>query len=605
MFNDEFVDELEVSQNYEGSSASKNSLLAPDLDSYPKAVKELALKKLMLVMYVRKHLTNGWTERNLNPLIEEFISKCIDSPNPSWRTLTRWHKTLEENNNDPVALIPKNHQKGNRKSRLSINNEDYFREAIDRFLRAERPTVASAYRYYKDRVLLNSSNNGSSLKPMSEYAFYRRVDKLNSYDVAVRRYGKYKADMIFGYKGGTIKPERVMQRVEIDHTPLDIILLDDETEKPIGRPFLTLLKDVYSGCLVGYHLTFKAPSFASVSKAICHTLLPKNKSEQKWNVEWPCYGKIEVLVVDNGAEFWSKSLEQMCFELGINIQYNPVRKPWLKPFIERSFRTINDMLLDDLAGKTFRSIDARDEYNAVENASIKLSSFVCAFEKWMSEVFNCSPDSRGMKVPSLLWQEGIERFPPAELTDKEALELPKLSGLKEFRAIQSSGITYHYLRYDSEELSDYRKSYLSSHGSKTVTIKIDIDDVSKVYVYLPELEQYLTVPCVDQVYTRDLSLDQHLINMSLTRAKNHLTGKSDKDLAASRQEIREILAGHDAKVKSSTKTTTSKKVAQYKGYSSETVRNSDKTSATDEAKAIDSSEDISELESMWQSFNKD
>jgi len=134
--------------------------------------------------------------------------------------------------------------------------------------------------------------------------------------------------MMFGYKGGTLKPERVIQRVEIDHTPLDIILLDDEAGKSIGRPYLTLLKDIYSGCLVGYHLTFKAPSFASVAKVICHTLLPKNKSEKLWNIEWQCYGKIEVLIVDNGAEFWSKFLEQMCFELGINIQYNPVRKPW-------------------------------------------------------------------------------------------------------------------------------------------------------------------------------------------------------------------------------------------------------------------------------------
>jgi putative transposase len=186
--------------------------------------------------------------------------------------------------------------------------------------------------------------------------------------------------------------------------------------------------------------------------------------------------------------------------------------------------------------------------------------------------------------------------------------LSKLTGLKVSRVIQSSGITYHYLRYDSDALSDYRKSYLSPNRPKSVNVKVDIDDVSKIYVYLPELKQYLTVPCVDQVYTRYLSLDQHLINMSFTRAKNRLNGKSDKDLAASREEIREILAGHDAKIKTSTKVTTNKKAAQYKGYSSETVRNAgnaDKVSPTHEPKAPDSSDDVSELEALWQSFNKD
>jgi putative transposase len=608
MFNDEFIDELEVLQNHEESSDSKTSFLAPDLDSYPKAVKELALKKLKLVLYVRKHLNNGWTERNLNPLIEEFISTNPDSPNLSWRTLIRWHKTLEHNNNNPVVLIQKDHQKGNRKSKLNINNEDYFDEAINRFLRAERPTIASAYRFYKDRVLLNISSNDSSLKPMSKNAFYKRIDKLNSYEIALKRYGKHKADMMFGYKGGTIKPERIMQRVEIDHTPLDLILLDDITEKPIGKPYLTLLKDVFSGCLVGYHLTFKAPSYASVVKAVCHTLLPKSQSQELWGIEWLCYGKIEVLVTDNAAEFWAKSLDQTCLELGINIQYNQVGKPWLKPFIERNFKTINDLLLDEQKGKTFRSMDVRGEYDSVKNATIKFGDFVHGFEKWMAEVYNCSPDSRGLRVPSLLWQEGFEKLPPAELNEQEVMELPKLTGLKVSRVIQSSGITYHYLRYDSDALSDYRKSYLSPNRPKSVNVKVDIDDVSKIYVYLPELKQYLTVPCVDQVYTRYLSLDQHLINMSFTRAKNRLNGKSDKDLAASREEIREILAGHDAKIKTSTKVTTNKKAAQYKGYSSETVRNAgnaDKVSPTHEPKAPDSSDDVSELEALWQSFNKD
>ncbi|WP_211321723.1 hypothetical protein [Photobacterium indicum] len=32
---------------------------------------------------------------------------------------------------------------------------------------------------------------------------------------------------------------------------------------------------------------------------------------------------MESLVVDNGAEFWSKSLEQSCLEVGINITTKP------------------------------------------------------------------------------------------------------------------------------------------------------------------------------------------------------------------------------------------------------------------------------------------
>lgn len=609
MFDDEFEDQI-ISEDTSDQQLQTNDpiFFSSDLGSYSEDISQEATARYELILFLRNRLTGGWTQKNIEPLFEEYFSQNRLITMPSWRTAVRWHNKLLEQCDALVALNDRHNCKGNRNKKLHLGHERFIKAAIDLFLDAKRPSVASAYRFYKDQCLLADQNGGESIRPMSQRAFYDRIDKYNSYEIMLKRYGKYKADMIFGYKGGTIKPERVMQRVEIDHTPLDLILLDDITGKPIGKPFLTLLKDIFSGCIVGYHLTFKAPSFASVAKAICHTLLPKNQSRELWGVEWPCNGKIEVLVVDNGAEFWSKSLEQMCFELGINIQYNPVRKPWLKPFIERSFRSINDLFLDGQDGKTFRSLEVRGEYDSVKDATIRFSNFVHGFEKWMAEVYNCSSDSRGLRVPSLLWQEGVDKLPPAQLNDQDIADLPKIAGLKISKTLQSSGITHELLRYDSEALSDYRKSYWSSEQRKNVIIKVDIDDVSKIYVYLSELNQYLTVPCVDKVYTSNLSLDQHLINKSLTRAKNRLYGKSDKDLAASREEIREILAGHEDKVKSSTKTSTSKKVAQHKGISSEKVRNSgdaDKGPSTHEAKAPDSSDDVSELEALWQSFNKD
>jgi putative transposase len=606
MFDDEFEDQI-ISEDtsHQQLQIKDRFSFSPDLGLYPEEISKKATARYELVLFIRSRLTGGWTQKNIIPLLEEYFSQDRLITMPNWRTTVRWRKKLLEQCDTPASLVDMHHRKGNRNKKLHLDHDIIIESTNDLFLKAKRPSIAGAYRYYKEKCLLRDQSKGGGIRPMSQRAFYDRIYKQNSYEITVKRKSKYKADMKFGYKGGIIKPERVMQRVEIDHTPLDIILLDDETGKPIGRPNLTLLKDVYSGCLVGYHLTFKAPSYSSVAKAICHTLLPKSRSQELWGVEWPCNGKIEVLVVDNGAEFWSKSLEQMCLELGINIQYNPVRQPWLKPFIERNFRSINDLLLDEQDGKTFRSLDVRGEYDSVKEATIKFSDFVHAFEKWMAEVYNCSSDSRGLRVPSLLWQEGFDKLPPAKLNEQDTIDLPKIAGLKKTKTLQSSGITHELLRYDSEALSDYRKSCWSPDQRKKVIIKVDIDDVSKIYVYLSELNTYLTVPCVDKVYTYNLSLDQHLINKSLTRAKNLLHGKSDKDLAASRQEIREILAGHDANVKASTKVTTNKKAAQYKGYSSEKVRNAGKVSPTHEPKALDSSDDVSELEALWQSFNKD
>lgn len=601
MFDDEFDEQAaSLSDPPDSSLTVKDLYLSPDLNSFPEKVRQEAINKYELIMFVRQNLNRGWTKFNLEPLIKKY---CADHPKlskPNWRTVVRWNKSLE-NNDTPTSLVPKHRKKGNLRIKTDSAGEDFFVEALESFLKAERPSVSKAFSFYRDKCLLSASN----VKPMSKRSFYNRIDKLSSYDVFVRRFGRRKADMKFGHKGSIIKPERVMQLVEIDHTPLDIILLDDVNATPIGRPYLTLLKDVYSGCLIGYHLTFKSPSYASVVKALSHSILPKVRSKELWGIDWPCHGKMEVLVADNGAELWASSLDQVCLELGINLQYNKVGTPWHKPHIERSFRTINDLFLNDLSGKTFRSIDERGEYNSVKNASIKFHNFVHAFEKWVAEVYNRSTDSRGMNNPLLKWNEGFKKFPPASLSEQKIKDLPKILGLKKTSTLQSSGITFEYLRYDSTELADYRKRKLYGDNNRKEMYKIDIDDLSQIYVFLTDTQEYLTVPCTEKNYTENLSLDQHLVNRAFTKKKNKLNGTSDRDIAASNVDIREILAGHDDKVKSSTKISTSKKVAQHKGYSSETVRNADKTSATDEAKATDSSEDISELEAMWQSFNKD
>lgn len=120
-------------------------------------------------------------------------------------------------------------------------------------------------------------------------------------------------------------------------TTLDLILLDDESLVSIGRPNLTLLIDVYSHCIVGFNLSFFQPGYESVRNALLNCISPKDYTRTKYPMiehDWPCHGKPETLVVDNGVEFWSSSLEQSCLELGINIQYNPVRKPWLKPMMK-------------------------------------------------------------------------------------------------------------------------------------------------------------------------------------------------------------------------------------------------------------------------------
>lgn len=63
--------------------------------------------------------------------------------------------------------------------------------------------------------------------------------------------------------------------VQIDHTPVDLILVDDFSRCPIRRPFLTLAIDVRSRVVVGYYLSLDAPSVMSIAMSVSQAVLPK------------------------------------------------------------------------------------------------------------------------------------------------------------------------------------------------------------------------------------------------------------------------------------------------------------------------------------------
>ena len=51
-----------------------------------------------------------------------------------------------------------------------------------------------------------------------------------------------------------------MDVVQIDHTPMDIVVVDDLYRQPLGKPYLTLATDVATRCILGFVITFVPPS---------------------------------------------------------------------------------------------------------------------------------------------------------------------------------------------------------------------------------------------------------------------------------------------------------------------------------------------------------
>lgn len=98
---------------------------------------------------------------------------------------------------------------------------------------------------------------------------------VDQYAIARGRFGRTTADLTRGPRGPGVRTTRPLERVEVDHFLLDIHLICHRTGRRLGRPWLTVLVDHFSGAVLGYHISFATPSAASVLAALRHAVLPK------------------------------------------------------------------------------------------------------------------------------------------------------------------------------------------------------------------------------------------------------------------------------------------------------------------------------------------
>ena len=575
IFQDEFSD-----ANH--SDFTKNDIHQPvfikrDLDSFPESVKALAIYRLNYILWIQSNICGGWTQKNLVPLIEKAKAE-FGEPTPEWRTLARWWSRYQKSGFKVTSLIPQHKNKGNRKPRFDNIEEVLAKNAIAEYLDEKKPSIASVYQDYKDDIILQNKYRTDLKKPIkliSYQGFCKKIKKISTYELISARKGKYEAELVFRYVASHKPPTRVLERVELDHTPIDLILLDDELLIPLGRAYLTLLIDSYSHCILGFNLGFNEPGFYPVRNTLLNAFKPKTYIRDQYpNIihDWPCHGNPETIVVDNGVEFWGHDLEQTCKELNINVQYNPVRKPWLKPLVERSFGIINSKLLDQIPGKTFSSILDRFNYDPVKDAVFKFSTFIEHFHEWIIDDYHFRPDSRKRYIPYLLWQNGTSEFPPKQFTEEEQKELDVIISFTDRRTHNTGGIDIHSLRYNSEELANYRKLYDEKQLKTKVLVKTNPNDISYIHVFIEKIGQYLKVPCIDTIgYTQGLSLQQHNINHRLQR--EYIDKSTDVvALAKVRQKLKERIQREVDDITSSRKKHTLKhasRLAKFQGVNSQ------------------------------------
>lgn len=457
------------------------------------------------------HLTTRKEEWDVALHRYEIITPILESPsrsasvieaaaskaNKSVPTIYRWLKKFEETGMVSSLLRPARSDKGN--SRIDKELEAIISKNIESYyLKKERPSVSQLHRR------ISAECYELEIDAPHINTIHRRVKELDERSVMRSRYSPKSARQKYeplrgSFPGGNF-PNAVVQ---IDHTPVDVVVVDEEHRLSIGRPYLTIAIDVATKMITGFRMTLDPPSASSAGLCVAHAICGKEHwlAKREIDAEWPIHGKMEKLHLDNAKEFRGKMLERACSAYGIIIEHRPKGQPNYGPHVERAFRTFMQES-HSLPGSTFSNVSKKLEYDSEGHACFTLAELELWFTVFVVYCYhNKSHRSINKMAPIKLYNQlihGTDTVPgvglPATIQDEETLRLHFTPYTE--RTIQRDGVVIDNIKYYSDILRRWVvcKDPENSKKSRKFIFARDPRDISQVYFFDPETETYASIP---------------------------------------------------------------------------------------------------------------
>jgi putative transposase len=427
--------------------------------------------------------------------------------------------------------------------------EKLLKEAVDTvYLAEEQLSVKKVIE--KLEFLINQANSTrladeSELVLPGKRKVHRYIDGLDPLEVDIARLGRRAALRKHAQHKRGLRPTRPNERWEEDDTLTDLFVIDDGDGLPIGRPWLTAVREKKCGVLPGFALSFDPPSTQTVMECLFFAIPEKRHVKELFGLrnDYVGYGVPETLAVDRGSGYLNRDMEFACAQLGIELDPMPGRSPWLKGGIERFQGMAEVDLFHAQPGTTFSDFWKKGDYDPTKHACITLDGLWYLILKWIVDIYTQEPHKGigGLAggVPAKLWTRALGRdFVPRLPASRN--ELAVLLSRVESRIIQSNGIEFENLWYQDNRLSKLRDMLNKSTPLVPVMFKYNPGDLSRIWVMYPGLNRYLEVYAVDQQYTQGLSLWKH--RMIKRYAREELKKDIDREsLIQAKEELRQLV----------------------------------------------------------------
>lgn len=409
-----------------------------------------------------------------------------------------------------ISLLLSKRGRKPKEKRLSEVVEKIIQKSIDEYEGAAA-TISSVWRTVEKECIKQKE-----IVP-SLSAVRSRIKEQVERDLYKKKYGADAAAQLYEARPGKKKTRRPLEWTQMDHTLVDVILVDDERREPLGRPWLTVIIDIHTRVILGYYLSLHHPSTISVSCAIFHAALPKHDFLKRLGVaegKYPYYGVPIVIHMDNAKEFRSRKFQVACKRNSIDPKWRPLGRKHYGAHVERLIGTFMTTKVHFLRGTTYSNTQVRKGHDSEKMSSMTFSEFtkwfaneVCIYHGRKHAELDCSPAQKWLEC--FTRDDGGMAYPPI-VGDPFKFRLDFMP--EETRAIGPQGIKLRGGLYWSNALKGLV-------GRKKMVVKYDPFSMKVAWVRVDD--DYIPIHLAD-VTKSDYSLEEYNAYKMTRRGRNNI-----------------------------------------------------------------------------------
>ncbi|WP_144481232.1 Mu transposase C-terminal domain-containing protein [Cytobacillus oceanisediminis] len=375
-----------------------------------------------------------------------------------------------------------------------------------------------------------------------KYYFYK---ERNLKDILIKREGERKFNLTRRAAVGNagLRASGPGAVYEIDATTGDFQLVHSINRKPIGRPIIYYVKDVFSRMIAGLYIGTENASWVGGMLAFENASTDKVEFCKNFDItitsdEWPCMHLPKSFTADRG-EFEGYNADRLKDMLGVRPDNTPPYRGDFKPFIEQHFRIMNNKSKPIIPGVVSKSVKERGEKDSRLNAVLTIKEFtkimILIVLEYNNSIVDNYPLDRDMleqnlvPTPLNLWNWGMQnRFVGVHIKTKDQIRLA-LMPRGTATVTHDNGIFFNKnkIGYTSVEVEE--AGWFVKARQKRWKVPISYDPRNQEYIYILKEDAFEYIPCkiLPQYSAYKDLYDEEIELTQLTVAANNFTAKPE------------------------------------------------------------------------------